>query len=184
VVDPAVIRRLRPDEWSAFRDLRLAALRSDPLAFGSTYEREAGYPEDRWKGWTAGGALGAREATFFAESASSEIVGMAGVFPEAEQFHVWGMWVRPESRGQGLGRRLMSAIVRWVESGFPDADLLLQVNPEQAPALNLYRASGFGYTGDESPLGHHPPAVVREMIRPGRRGRGTPGPLSNPSSSL
>ncbi len=40
------IRRIRPDDWLALRQLRLRALKCDPHAFGSTHEAEAAAPSD------------------------------------------------------------------------------------------------------------------------------------------
>jgi hypothetical protein len=37
---------LPPDRWREYRALRLAALRSDPIAFGSTYEESIAYPDE------------------------------------------------------------------------------------------------------------------------------------------
>ena len=43
------VKKLPPDRWKDYRDLRLTALRSDPLAFGSSYAEEKNLTEDEWK---------------------------------------------------------------------------------------------------------------------------------------
>lgn len=162
---PVVVRRIRPNESSSLRSLRLAALRSDPTAFGSTLAREEGYHEGEWSDRARDGAEGARAATFVAEDAPDRWVGMAGVFERAGTFHVWGMWVEPGWRGRGVGSALLDRTIAWVSEVDPGAALALEVNPDQAAAVRLYRARGFRGTGTTRPLGHHAPATVEEMVR-------------------
>jgi ribosomal protein S18 acetylase RimI-like enzyme len=163
------VRRLRESDLEAYRALRLDALRADPLAFGSTLERERAYPEERWKEWTRRGAAGERDATFVAEASDGRLLGMAVLAHVEGAFHVFGMWVRPDARGRGLGGRLLDASLGWLEARFPEAPVLLSVNPEQGAAVALYRSRGFEFTGREEPLGHHAPAVTREMRRAATR---------------
>lgn len=159
------VRRLREEEWLAFRDLRLDALRTDPLAFGSTLDRELAYPEAKWRQWCGDGATGERNATFVAAIVSGELVGMVGTFVTEGSPHVWGMWTRPEWRRRGVGRRLMDSVLSWIHQYMPGQPTILDVNPSQAAAVRIYEALGFRFTGDEEPLGHHAPACVRQMVR-------------------
>jgi ribosomal protein S18 acetylase RimI-like enzyme len=158
------IRRVLPTDWEDFRRLRLDALRTDPLAFGSTLERETGYPNERWKGWADSGALGNDSATFVVEAEPGQLVGMAGVFTDHGEYHLWGMWVAPEARGQGLGLGLLNRLLAWADSASPQRTVRLDVNPAQTAAVRLYEARGFRPTGRTTPLGHHPPAAVQEMV--------------------
>lgn len=43
------IKKLPPSRWKDFRDLRLEALQTDPLAFASSYEEEKNLTQDEWK---------------------------------------------------------------------------------------------------------------------------------------
>jgi len=158
------IRRVLPTDWEAFRRLRLEALRTDPLAFGSTLERETGYPNDRWQGWAESGALGNDSATFVVEAEPGQLVGMAGVFTDQGEYHLWGMWVAPEARGQGLGLGLLDRLLAWADSASPQRTVRLDVNPAQTVAVRLYEVRGFRPTGKTTPLGHHPPATVQGMV--------------------
>ena len=45
-----VVREVIPDDWQTLRDIRLAALREAPYAFGSSYAREAPFTEEQWRG--------------------------------------------------------------------------------------------------------------------------------------
>jgi hypothetical protein len=70
------VRAIGPGDWELVRDVRLAALRDAPGAFASSYEREAVYSEEQWRGW-----FGDRFAMFLADlPARAEPAGLAGVF--------------------------------------------------------------------------------------------------------
>jgi hypothetical protein len=43
------VRVLQEDDWHAYRDVRLAALRESPKAFLATYAEEAKRPERYWR---------------------------------------------------------------------------------------------------------------------------------------
>src|SRR5688572_27945162 len=91
-------------EGGRLRELRLAALREDPGAFGSTAERETTYEPLHWE-MLAGGP----GAVFV----GGDWDGMAGVYLEAQEPRLWGMWVAPSARGRGLGRALAEVVIGW-----------------------------------------------------------------------
>jgi ribosomal protein S18 acetylase RimI-like enzyme len=159
------IRRLRESEWPALRELRLASLRTDPLAFGSTLESEQDLPDGRWRESAVRGSSGDREVTFVATDPTDRFVGMCGALSEQDEFIVLGMWVDPEQRARGTGSQLLGAVLGWIERGFPRSTIVLDVNPAQAGAVRMYRKHGFAFEGAERPLGHHPPAMRRRMVR-------------------
>ncbi|MGA8663916.1 MAG: GNAT family N-acetyltransferase [Thermoplasmata archaeon] len=165
------IRRISDRDRDGYRALRLRALKADPLAFGSTWSRESAYEEVRWTEWTHRGATSSEAATWLAESAESELVGMAGIFWEKGSFAVWGMWVDPRRRGTGIGTRLLQEVLRWAATARPEASVRLSVNPTQSAAVRLYRTCGFRSTGKSDPLGHTPGAFVEEMVRPSQGSR-------------
>ena len=70
------VRATGPGDWELVRDVRLAALRDAPDAFASTYEREAAYTEEQWRGWFSD-----RFAMFLAHLQDrTEPAGLTGVF--------------------------------------------------------------------------------------------------------
>lgn len=46
--DAVLVRRLLPDEWRAYRAIRLRALADAPEAYGSTLARGEGLPDETW----------------------------------------------------------------------------------------------------------------------------------------
>jgi hypothetical protein len=47
--DKIQIGRLPPEQWQAYKALRLRALHDDPQAFSEPFEKAVAYPNERWK---------------------------------------------------------------------------------------------------------------------------------------
>jgi ribosomal protein S18 acetylase RimI-like enzyme len=153
------IRRVRPDEWRDFRDLRLRALLDSPEAFGGTYEQSSARTDDAWMEWTRGLAESDTQALFVAPDA-----GLAGAFHRAEdgKWLLFTMWVDPARRNRGIGRALVDAVVDFVR-GQRAGELYLDVTETNDAARVLYERYGFAYTGHREPLVSHPELDVLEM---------------------
>lgn len=139
------------------RDVRLRALQSDPASFGSTYERELAFEPARWDEWASGDSEGGVYATLLAFSGDRPVGIVTGARDEDDPdlFHVYSMWVAPEARGRGLGRRLLGEIETWMgDSGGKTAQL--SVTTEAAAAQRLYAAAGYEADGDVEESRHTP----------------------------
>lgn len=167
----ATVRRIVDQDRDRYRALRLRALRSDPMAFGSTWSRESAYSESLWTERTHQAATSSDVATWLAEIPRGDLVGMTGVFWETSSYVVWGMWVDPRYRGTGIGGRLLDEALRWTALARPKAVVRLSVNPTQEAAVRLYLKRGFRRTGTVEPLAHAPGTIIEEMARPPDSGR-------------
>lgn len=157
-----VIREAGPDDWEVMRDVRLAALREAPYAFGSDYAREAGFTEERWRA-----RIHDRSVTYFAYLAGAsgpasraaaghgEPVGLAGVYEADGAADLVSMWVRPSARGRKVGEALVTACADWARARGHD-ELFLWVTESNAPARRLYERCGFTPTGERQPLPSDP----------------------------
>jgi RimJ/RimL family protein N-acetyltransferase len=146
-VNPAriEIRRLGSADAIAYRGLRLAALKSSPEAFGSTFERESAEPLAWFRDRLGKGPV-------FGAFRSSELVGTAGFMrregeKEKHKGLLWGMYVRPDARSAGVGRQLIEAVIdharRHVEL------IQLSVVSDNQRAQRLYASLGFVEYGVE-----------------------------------
>jgi len=158
------VRRIRPDEWREHREIRLNALATDPLAFGSTRSRELGYSDELWKERTERGALSENSALFVADPGGTGFVGMMAIAGSEGQWHVFAMWVAPGSRRRGIGGRLLDAGLAWYRERASTDPLLLDVNPRQVDAVRLYEHRGFRGTGRTAPLGHTEGEITVSMV--------------------
>jgi GNAT superfamily N-acetyltransferase len=160
------VRRARAEEWQALREIRLAALADSPDAFGSTLAEERDADEARWRGWLTGEGWAGDVATFIAE-APGPLLGMAtGYRPDDRPTTGWlfAMWVRPERRGEGIGRQLVTAVEEWAASLDID-QLLLHVTDGNDGAARFYASCGFVGTSDApEPLREGSDRMTRTML--------------------
>jgi len=139
------IRRLTPADAAAYRQIRLAGLQSSPQAFGSTFEAESAEPLNSFSE-----RLG-RSAVFGA-FCGAELLGIAGFVvrtgvKEAHKGLLWGMYVSPDARQVGLGRRLVEAVIDFARER---VELIqLSVVSDNEPARRLYAGLGFVEYGVE-----------------------------------
>ena len=87
-----------------------------------------------------------------------EPVGLVGIFrprPGVDVAELVSMWVAPEGRRTGTGRRLVEAAVQWAtDSGFEAVELWVTRGNDGARLL--YEVCGFSPTGTEQALPSDP----------------------------
>jgi ribosomal protein S18 acetylase RimI-like enzyme len=139
------IRQLGSADAAAYRELRLAALKNSPEAFGSTFERESTQPLAWFRERLGKGPV-------FGAFRSSELVGTAGFVQRAgeKEKHkglLWGMYVRPDARNAGIGRQLIEAVIDYARD---HVELIqLSVISDNQRAQRLYAGLGFVEYGVE-----------------------------------
>ncbi|HEX6748857.1 MAG TPA: GNAT family N-acetyltransferase [Longimicrobium sp.] len=147
------IRRLRADEWRAYRDLRLRALGDSPDAFASVLETQRVRPDSDWQDRLAAGAASPAQLPLVAEEGDALVGLVWGVIdpPNTGTAHVIQMWVAPEARGRGVGAMLLDAVVAWARDAGARG-VMLDVTCGDSPARRLYERAGFVPAGDPEPL--------------------------------
>lgn len=155
---------MRPDEWEAHRDIRLRALASDPDAFGETLAHALTDDDEAWQRRV----VRPDGMAFVAVADDGGFVGMAngGPAPAHPEFAaVYGMWVAPEARGQGVGGALLDAVEGWArEAGYDRIGL--GVTTTNDAAIHLYERAGYEELGQEMPLRDDTVLVIQLMGKP------------------
>ena len=159
----ATIVRLGPDDWQAFREVRLRALADAPTAFGMTLADVEQQREDTWRGRLSqvDPILGVRDGDHEGLAAMG-----AGWHPpeNPDRMMVWGMWTAPEARGRGHARALLDWLVNHAH-GRGVATVELHVTEGNEVARRLYEQCGFEATGEWEPLREGSPLRIELMRR-------------------
>lgn len=138
---------LKPTEAQDLKDMRIEAIQNDSLAFGESFEevkeRTIEKIEERLKNDNSQVLL-ARE--------NEKPVGMVGVnFEKGEKIshiaYIWGMYVNPSYRGQGIGKKLLAALLAEILKNKKIKKINLNVNTQQVQAVKLYESFGFQIAG-------------------------------------
>jgi L-amino acid N-acyltransferase YncA len=146
-----LVRPLRLADFDRYSDLRLQGLIEFPAAFttdADSWERaprstlEAHLSPERADSPILGAWLG-----------DDELIGLLGMNREqrrsvAHKAGLWGFYVAPQHRGRGVGRRLVTEMIRLAElAGI--RQLRAVVPTSCAEALSLLEDMGFGTYGLE-----------------------------------
>lgn len=153
------IRQLGVEEWRVFRNVRLAALKEAPYAFGSTFEREVRASDESWRNRLS-------DRTRFVAEMDGQVAGTVSAGPGefAGAAALTALWVEPRFRGQGVGSTLVGVVVDWARNQGLD-QVLLWVTEVNQNAERLYVRHGFARTGRVSEIRPGEPAVEYEMAR-------------------
>lgn len=143
------IELLDPSRAKAFRQLMLEAYSLHPEAFMSNLSHREKLPLSWWEG-----QLDDELNALFGAFVDAELVGIVGLAfePWEDAQHkatLFGLYVPEAFRGQGLGERLVQAVVSLAEEEPVIKVIDLTVSASSTAALALYRRCGFEQSGLE-----------------------------------
>ncbi|MDA8443524.1 GNAT family N-acetyltransferase [Paracidovorax valerianellae] len=147
---PLQLRPLTPEDAAPFAALRLRGLRECPEAFSSSYDEEAATPlsdfERRLQPQAGRAVLGALQG--------GTLIGTVGIKREdmrqlSHKAFLWGVYVAPEARQQGVGRALLRYALQYAADPLGVRQVNLGVTASNTAAVELYRALGFVTYGVE-----------------------------------
>lgn len=140
------IRRLRAADTHIFRQLRLESLRNHPDAYSASWEEERDRPDD----WFTERLK--NNVVFGAFASEGRLIGLCCYTRQQAQKSahkgiIWGMYVTPDFRGNGVSLRLLHHSIEHARARVHM--LLLSVTSSNLAAYQLYQKVGFCEYGQE-----------------------------------
>jgi ribosomal protein S18 acetylase RimI-like enzyme len=137
------VKTLPPERWREARELRLQALKTDPISFGSSYEEEENLTEAEWQR--------RMKNALFALSDGKVVGTITYVFSDRIKSkhiaRIFGVYVHPNHRGRGVGKKLLESALELIQKNKDAVKVQLFVNQEQDVAVKLYKEMGFVVVG-------------------------------------
>ena len=155
------ITTAKADEAERLRNLRLAALKDAPYAYGAQYEVDKEKPISFWQQSIA-------DANWFFVATNGEDIGLIGVEAAGEDrgsdCWIFGWWIAPNYRGRGVTALMLGKIDEFcLEKNWQK--LGLGVWPENERAIAAYRKLGFTSGSGPSPSRSKPGQLYLPMYR-------------------
>lgn len=133
------IKKLNSDDWQIYKELRLQMLTEEPQAYSQTLEELSKRSDKEWKDKTETDNM-----SIIVAWVDEKLAGMSGLFyEEKDVVSIWGVFVRKEFRGIGLGKRLMEEIEKEIKKDKGVKKIQISVTSSQITALELYKRLGF-----------------------------------------
>lgn len=158
------IRRIEAADWREYRHLRLQALQDSPDAFSTQFVDVKDHSDNYWQARLAN-LLPETDLPLFAEMDGAP-VGLAwGKIETAtsQQANLFHMWVAPQQRGLGIGKRLIDAVVAWAQANNA-TELHLSVTCGNGAAQRLYEKAGFRPLGRPQALRPNSALLEQNMV--------------------
>ncbi|MFN3194159.1 MAG: GNAT family N-acetyltransferase [Aureliella sp.] len=143
------IRKLNSQDALPFREFRVAALRESPDRFGEDASEMEAHSNE-----LVAALLAAPSTSVFGALLNNEIVGSIGMHSQnriktKHIAHLWGMYVSPPNRNEGIARRLVQFLLNEAKAMPQIEQVKLSVVTQNAAAIKLYESFGFEIYGTD-----------------------------------
>jgi len=137
------IEILTPEQWQEYREIRLKALKTDPTAFGESYEQEKEKSEQKIISH-----LSATNYRTYIARIGNKIVALAeySLTLPAHVEHlaeIHSVFTDPDFRGQKIGPKLIKQMLDDLHKNQKTSRITLSVGSEQKAAIKMYDELGF-----------------------------------------
>ncbi len=131
-------RKVTPDDWQQFKEIRLKGYQTDPQAFGCAVVKDSIGDEVFLRE-----RLTRTDRFFFIAEENNIFVSIAGAKKvENGDWHLIAVYTIPEFRGKGISQKVCELIVGEIKEKGVEL-MYLEVNIDQTNAIKQYKNMGF-----------------------------------------
>jgi len=146
-----IISNLSTDNWQAYKELRLQALKNAPQAFADSYSKEVLLPDCEWQTRLE---QNGKSSWFVFACRGGKLIGMTGaVQSEADKREysatICHTYVDSLFRKQNVSDELLNTLLKTLQNNKIEIAHLF-VSQSQRGAIKLYKRCGFKIAGEES----------------------------------
>lgn len=164
---PVAVRRVRPDDWAAWKAIRLEALADTPIGFGELLADAERKTDAQWQERTVAAAEGDTHGLWLAWDGDRPVGCTGGVrYSPGDVALVYAVYVSPAARGGRTFDLLLGAVEEWARGLEGVTELRLEVHEDNARARAAYGKRGFTQTGGSQPYPPDPTRQELELVRP------------------
>lgn len=143
------LRILKPTDANNYRSIRLEALQDSPEAFASSYEEEKSRQVEKYMK-----SFQSKDSFTIGAFENGKLFGIITLIKEPlfklrHKANIVAMYVRPEKRGIGLGKYLLTEVIKKANILEGIEQINLTVVTKNETAKRLYSSMGFEVFGTE-----------------------------------
>jgi GNAT superfamily N-acetyltransferase len=161
------VRRIAADQGAMLRELRSAALREAPDAFGQRPVQALAERTETFEAVAARHAVSDVSATFILYTEGHPAGVIEAYFDEGQRAFVCALWVAPAVRHLRGGELLVNTASGWL-AGRGATEVHAWVPDANRTAMRFYEHLGFSPTGERAPIAHGSEEwetmLVRQML--------------------
>ena len=161
------VERVRPQDWPAWKQIRLEALEDTPFGFAERLDDAQRKSDAAWQERTTAAAEGDAHGLWLAWDGDRPVGCTGGLRDEpGDSVLIYTVYVSPAARGGDVLDRLLTAVADWARTLDAVTRLRLDVHEDNARARSAYEKRGFALTGTTGPYPLDPTRQELEMARP------------------
>jgi GNAT superfamily N-acetyltransferase len=164
MISSLTVRRIAADQGAMLRELRTAALREAPYAFGETLEQALDEKTETFETVAARQAISDSSTSFilYTEGHPAGLIG--AYFDDRRRAFVCALWVAPAVRHLRGGELLVNTASEWL-AAHGATEVHAWVTDANRTAMRFYERLGFGPTGEHERMTRAPDEWETLLVR-------------------